>query len=218
MKRLENGMKTQQAQTTRAQEEFHAERNKLFTDFSHELRTSLMLIINPLNDMSEHPESLSEAQKGKIALMQNSAQRLLRLVNNLTDFCRNGSGTATLKPATSDDERFMRKLYEVMEKNISNPDFKLEAFSRETGMSKASLYRKLKSVTDFSPNAFIRNFRLETSARIIKNTDLPISEVYVAVGFGSHAYFSNCFKTLYGISPTAFAGKGSSRPPFSSIE
>ncbi|MDR1632267.1 MAG: response regulator [Dysgonamonadaceae bacterium] len=106
---------------------------------------------------------------------------------------------------TSADERFIQKLYEVMDKNISNPDFKLDEFSREIGMSKANLYRKIKSVTNFSPNEFIRNFRLETAAKILKNTDLPVSEIYVAVGFNSHAYFSNCFKTLYGISPTEFA-------------
>jgi DNA-binding response OmpR family regulator len=108
---------------------------------------------------------------------------------------------------TSVDERFMQKLYKIMEKNISNPDFKLDEFSREIGMSKANLYRKLKSVTGLSPNEFVRYFRLETACKIIKNTDLPISEIYVAVGFNSHAYFSNCFKTLYGISPTEFAGK-----------
>jgi signal transduction histidine kinase/ligand-binding sensor domain-containing protein/DNA-binding response OmpR family regulator len=106
---------------------------------------------------------------------------------------------------TSADERFMQKLYEVMEKNLSNPEFNLDEFSRQIGMSKANLYRKIKAVTNLSPNEFVRNFRLETAAKIMKNTDTPVSEVYVAVGFSSHAYFSNCFKLLYGITPSEYA-------------
>jgi AraC-like DNA-binding protein len=106
---------------------------------------------------------------------------------------------------TSADECFMKKLYEVLEKNVSNPDFKSDDFSREIGMSKANLYRKIKSVTNLSPNEFIRNFRLEMAAKIIKDTDLSVSEIYVTVGFNSLAYFSNCFKVLYGITPTEYA-------------
>ncbi|GAB6007599.1 hybrid sensor histidine kinase/response regulator [Dysgonomonas reticulitermitis] len=109
--------------------------------------------------------------------------------------------------ATSMDERFMQKLYEILEKNISNPDLSLDEFSRDVGMSRANLYRKIKSITDLSPNEFVRNFRLNMGAKLLKEARMPVSEVYVAVGFNSHAYFSNCFKTYYGVSPSEYAGK-----------
>lgn len=108
---------------------------------------------------------------------------------------------------TSVDERFMQKLYEILEANISNPEFSLDEFSRDINMSRASLYRKIKSITNLSPNEFIRNFRLTMAGKILKETQMPISEVYVAVGFNSHAYFSNCFKTFYGVSPTEYMSK-----------
>lgn len=107
--------------------------------------------------------------------------------------------------ATSADERFMQKLYKVLEKNISNPEMNLDDFCKDIGMSRANMYRKLKSITNLSPNEFIRNFRLEMGAKILKGSQLSVSEVYVAVGFNSHAYFSNCFKALYGMSPTEYA-------------
>lgn len=109
--------------------------------------------------------------------------------------------------AISLDEQFLQKLYAIMEKNISNPEFDLDKVSHEIGMSRTNLYRKIKSLTNLSPSEFIRNFRLSMGAKILKEAKLPVSEVYVAVGFNSHAYFSNCFKAFYGVTPTEYTKK-----------
>lgn len=103
------------------------------------------------------------------------------------------------------DEKFTDKLYTILEENLSNPEFNLDNFSDDMGMSRACLYRKIKSVTDLTPNELIRNYRLAISIKILGQAEVPISEVYVAVGFNSHAYFSNCFKAFYGISPSEYA-------------
>ena len=105
---------------------------------------------------------------------------------------------------TSVDERFMQKLYDILKQNISNTELHLNGFCSELGISKSNLYRKLKSLTGLSPNEFIRNFRLETAAKILKETNMSVSEVYIAVGFNSIAYFSSCFRTFYGMSPTEY--------------
>jgi len=106
--------------------------------------------------------------------------------------------------AVSVDERFMQKLYDVLEKNISNPNLNLEVFCQTIGISRANLYRKIKSITNLGANEFIRNFRLEMAAKLMKEAKLSVSDVYVEVGFNSVAYFSNCFKALYGISPSEY--------------
>lgn len=102
------------------------------------------------------------------------------------------------------EKQFMQKLYKVMELNLSNPQFNLDFLSQEIGMSKATLYRKLKSITDLTPNEFIRNYRLEVGAKMLRETELPISEIYVAIGFNSIAYFSTCFKNRYNMTPTEY--------------
>lgn len=107
--------------------------------------------------------------------------------------------------AVSLDEQLLQKLYAIMEKNISNPEFSLDSFSQDIGMSRTNLYRKIKALTNLSPSEFVRNFRLTMSAKILKEAQLPVSEVYVAVGFNSHAYFSNCFKASYGVSPSEYS-------------
>lgn len=109
--------------------------------------------------------------------------------------------------AVSLEEQFMQKLYHVLETNISNPDLSLDQFCREIGISRANLYRKIKSITELSPNEFIRNFRLNMAAKMLRETRLPVSDVYVAVGFNSHGYFSNCFKTYFGVSPTEYMNR-----------
>lgn len=108
---------------------------------------------------------------------------------------------------TSVDEKFMQNLYATLQQNIANSELNLDAFCKELGLSKSNLYRKIKQITGYSPNEFIRNFRLETAAKMLKETDMTITEVYCAVGFNSLAYFSNCFKALYGVPPTEFKNK-----------
>ena len=106
--------------------------------------------------------------------------------------------------STPVDELFMNKLYAILEKYISDPELDIDSISKDIGMSRSNLYRKIKSLTNLPPNEFIRNFRLEMAAKILREARIPITEVYVAVGFSSHAYFSRCFKTLYGVSPTEY--------------
>ena len=104
----------------------------------------------------------------------------------------------------SSDEKFMQKLYTVLQQNLSNSELNLDSFCKELGLSKSNLYRKIKQITGNSPNEFVRNFRLSTAAKMLKETDMSITDVYCAVGYNSLAYFSNSFKNLYGMSPTEY--------------
>ena len=69
------------------------------------------------------------------------------------------------------------------------------------GMSKATLYRKLKALTGQSTNEFIQTTRLKYAARILSQTDKSVSEVAYEVGFSDPYYFSRAFKKLFGVSP-----------------
>ena len=108
---------------------------------------------------------------------------------------------------TTVDEKFMQQLYDMLQKNMSNSDLNIEFVCQEMGLSKSNLYRKIKQITGVSPNEFIRKYRLETAAKMLRETDKNITEVYYAVGFNSLAYFSNCFKAQYGMSPTDYKNK-----------
>ena len=104
----------------------------------------------------------------------------------------------------SADERFSQKLFDVIEQNISNDKLDVELLCMEIGISRANLYRKLKSITELSPMELIRNKRLEMAAKLLKESEMNVSEIALHLGFNSHSYFSNSFKAFYGCTPTEF--------------
>lgn len=102
------------------------------------------------------------------------------------------------------DQTFMDRYVEIVKKNFTNPKLDVDMICQEMGMSRANFYKKLKTITDLSPAEMVKNIRLESAARLLRETKLTISEIAIQVGFSSNSYFGSCFKALYGISPKEF--------------
>jgi ligand-binding sensor domain-containing protein/signal transduction histidine kinase/DNA-binding response OmpR family regulator len=117
----------------------------------------------------------------------------------------------TLQPAnisiTSIDEKFLEKVMSYIEANIAESSLSVEGLSREVGMSKTTLYRKLKALTNQNTNEFIRTIRLNRAAQLLKQKKLNVSEVAYLVGFNDQDYFRKCFKEQFGCTPKAYADK-----------
>jgi AraC-like DNA-binding protein len=103
----------------------------------------------------------------------------------------------------SKDELFLEKALVKLEMKISDGNLSFEQFANEMNVSKASLYRKHKSVVGLSPCEFIRSVRIKHSAQLLAK-HRNISEVAFAVGFNDSKYFSRCFKSEFGITPTKY--------------
>ena len=106
---------------------------------------------------------------------------------------------------TEGSDRFMQKFFSVIEKNLSNADLNVDMICKEIGVSRTNLYRKMKNVTELSPIELIRNKRLDTAAHLLVHSDLSIFDIAVRTGFNSQAYFSKCFKAVYGCAPSEYA-------------
>ncbi len=105
---------------------------------------------------------------------------------------------------TSMDEKLIKKAVSVVEKNIAESSFSVEDLSKELGMSRVYLYKKLMSITGKSPIEFIRIIRLKRGAQLLEKSQMNIAEVAYEVGFNSPRYFSKYFKEEYGMLPTAY--------------
>jgi DNA-binding response OmpR family regulator len=105
------------------------------------------------------------------------------------------------------DDKFVKKVANIIEANISNPDFNVEILSREIGMSTTHLYRKLKSLTHYSAKDIIKKYRLKKASLLLKNNEGNISEIMYEVGFSSLSYFAKCFKSEFGLSPKDYQQK-----------
>jgi CheY-like chemotaxis protein/two-component sensor histidine kinase len=114
----------------------------------------------------------------------------------------------TLQPAqiavTTADERFLKRVIAIIIDHIDEADFTADAFEKEVGMSHVQFYRKMKSLTNQAPGEFLRNYRLQQAAMLLRGKHGSVSEVAYTVGFTSLAYFTRCFKALYGQTPSEY--------------
>ena len=95
----------------------------------------------------------------------------------------------------------------VIRKNLDNPDFSVETLSKEVGMSRVHLNRKLKESMNISPSDLIRSMRLKQAAWLLIHNEANVSEVSYRIGFSSPSYFSNAFHKYFGMSPKEFLAK-----------
>lgn len=113
-----------------------------------------------------------------------------------------------LMQATSEDfqhqDEILQKVVSVVEQNLTDENYGLEQLSKDIGMSRMSLYRKIKSCTDQSPGEFIRKYRLKKSAELLSHSELSISEICFQVGFNDIKSFRTAFKKTYGTTPSDF--------------
>jgi AraC-like DNA-binding protein len=106
------------------------------------------------------------------------------------------------------DKEFLNNVISSIEKNISDSHFGVEELSKDIGLSTSQFYRRLKQLTGQIPNVYLRNFRLQRAAKIMReNTGANIAEIMDEVGFESNSYFSTAFKKLQGCAPTVYIKK-----------
>src|SRR5690606_7276588 len=94
----------------------------------------------------------------------------------------------------------------IEEENLADPHFSVERFSREVGMSRVHLYKKLLSLTGKTPIEFIRIIRLQRAGQLLEKSQLSVSEIAYQVGFNNPKYFSKYFKDQFNILPSVYAG------------
>ena len=104
----------------------------------------------------------------------------------------------------SSDEKFLKRILEILEHNYTNENFTADEFSKKAGLSRMQLHRKLSAVIDQSASEFIRNFRLKRAVKLLSVKKGNISEISFEVGFSNPSYFAECFKNLFGYSPSEF--------------
>lgn len=106
-----------------------------------------------------------------------------------------------LKPK---EEQFLTKLVSFAEKHWKGPDFTIDNLCKVLGHSTSQTYRKVKKLTGKSPNAFLREFRLNKALDLLHRQTGNISEVAYETGFSSPAYFTRCFSETFGILPSKY--------------
>ena len=105
---------------------------------------------------------------------------------------------------TARDQDFISNLFSISEEKLSDESFTLDSLSRNIGMSRPQLYRKVISLTGKSPNDFLRDLRMDKALALIKKKSGNISEIALEVGYSNPSYFARCFQMRYGCTPSRF--------------
>ncbi len=108
---------------------------------------------------------------------------------------------------------FLKDCIRVVEENLDTEDFTILKFSKAMGMSRSSLYQKIKNISGQSPNAFIRSIRLRRAAVLIIKENMNVNQAAFQVGIGDARYFREQFTKLFGMTPSDYRKKY--RQPFS---
>ena len=106
---------------------------------------------------------------------------------------------------TSAEQKFLEKATLVIEEHLSDPEFNTEALAVEVAVSRSQLFRKFVALTGNAPCEYIRIVRLLRAVRLIEQEYGNITEIALAVGFNSPAYFTRCFRIHFGVSPSQYA-------------
>ena len=102
------------------------------------------------------------------------------------------------------DEKFLLKLNKVITDNLTNPSLDVPLLCKEIGMSRSSLYAKMRAITNIPVGDYINKLRMEKAISYLTTTDLNITEITTEVGFSTARYFSTAFKQYTGSTPTQY--------------
>ena len=139
-----------------------------------------------------------------------SSQLLLARVRNLIDSHRRlkqlfGDRHTLAKEDVCDmDKNFVEKFKSLLDAKLGDSNLNVEDLGKDMGLSRVQLYRKIKSLTNYSPNELLRIARLKKAASLLASSDMTVAEIGYEVGFSSPSYFTKCYKEQFGESPTDF--------------
>lgn len=109
--------------------------------------------------------------------------------------------------ATDRDKEFVDQLDKILEEHLSNPGFSVDDFATLMNIGRTIFYKKVKGLTGYSPNEYIRIVRMKKAAELLTTSNYTVSEVSYQVGIEDPFYFSKCFKTQFGVAPSVYKGK-----------
>jgi AraC-like DNA-binding protein len=140
----------------------------------------------------------------KLRILNLKIDNLIAQRNELSEKYKGALVSGVDSEVESYAQVLLKKSMEIIEANMSNPQFGVDQMADLIGMSRASLHRKLKAITGFPPSEFIRNIRLRKAAALLSSQVDSITQIGIAVGFEDQSYFSKSFKKQFGVPPSEY--------------
>ncbi len=141
--------------------------------------------------------------RARIKNLLEQRKHLQELYNSNLQIARKDYGPQ-IPMVTSQDDLFMERVIREIEKNMDNSDFSVEGLHNSVGIGKTVFFKKIKSLTGFSPIEFIRDIKMKRAAQYLSTGEYSVKEVSYMVGISDSGYFRKCFKQKYKVNPTEY--------------
>lgn len=178
----------------RNKEDDKSKRSRFIKGIEAEMRKPLSQISRTANSILVADVELSEKTRERL-------DRICAKSQQIEDIIRDAVGR---EQYYEDIDPVLSKFNDIVEANISNTGLNVATLVREMAMSRSVLYEKIKDLTGMGINEYVQKYRITRSRKLLIETDMELYEISEAVGFSSLKYFSEVFKTVYGMSPREF--------------
>ena len=108
---------------------------------------------------------------------------------------------------SAEHKEFLERCMAIVEQHLGDENFTVHSLAAGIGMSHSKLYRRVKSVSGLTVNAFIRYIRMRKAAELFIHSDMNINETAFEVGFSNVKYFQKQFFKLFGMNPSEYIRK-----------
>ncbi|MBO7139750.1 MAG: helix-turn-helix transcriptional regulator [Prevotella sp.] len=105
------------------------------------------------------------------------------------------------------NEEFIKKCTDVVEANLTNPDFKVGMMAYSLAMSHSSLYKRLREVTGMSIQEFVNDYKIDRAIAKFTAGATTVRAVAEQCGISDPKHFRTLFRRKTGMSPTEFLDK-----------
>ena len=140
-----------------------------------------------------------------------NSNQLIHKINNIIEtrnsfrtYITNGPSKKTEKHYASYDQKFVKKIIDIVEAKMSEPNFSVEELATELGLSRMQMHRKLKTLIGMNTTSFINSIRIKKAIKMFDDGCDRVQEVMDSVGFNTYAHFNSIFKKEKGVTPQKY--------------
>lgn len=143
--------------------------------------------------------------------LQAVVQQILTNRRSLRSYYNSAISTADVYEGNTidaDDKKFIVQLTRIIEENLTDENLSLNFLCDKMCVSRMSLYRKIKEITQTTPSEYIRKVKLRHATHLLRTTGMTIQEVMFCSGFNNKSYFYREFAKEYHMSPREMRERG----------
>ena len=143
-----------------------------------------------------------ETMEAYLALLEEKAEK--GVDTGISEDATDAGEPNTALVEETEDDLLMKRVVAYLEDNLSDSDITIDDIAQAVGMSRTSLHRKMKQLMGTSPMEFLREARIRKAVKMLETTSKNVSEIAYQCGFSDPKYFSKCFKSTFGQTPSEY--------------